>query len=253
MTTFQEICRLLYTYDDEEYKERAWTPNYSFEIKGTNRFLYYFGANHSRNSDDPQYDRLRKYWADFLEKTKGINAVVFIEGGIRNVRDNEKNSIQLDSEAGFITLLSDKAGIARYCPEPLPEDIKRYVLSTFSEDELNYYYFARTVSQWNRIPEPRPPFEHYVQGFSIEELKRLHSKITSTEFNENDRELFDLLSNPTKLNNPLYKLIRAFGVYRNAYIVQEIEKTWKEGKSMFIVYGGSHAILQERALRTLLN
>lgn len=252
MFTIEEIIPLLYTYDDEEYRKRARTPNYSFEITRGDQRLHYFGTNHSRDISNPQYEALRTYWADFLEKTNGKNAVVFVEGGVRRIHPDEETAVREDSDPGFVTLLAHKANIACYSPEPPSGDIEKYVLENFPEDELNYYYFARMVNQWNHIPDPRPAFEHYMRTFSLEEMKRMHMSITGVEFNESDKELFALLSNPTKRNNPLHKLIRAFGVYRNAFIVQEIEKVWSEGKNIFIVYGGSHPILQERALRTLL-
>jgi hypothetical protein len=252
MSTLEEIESLLYTYDSPEYKEHAWVPNYSFKIEKLDQILYYFGANHSRNNVDVQYEKLRTYWKEFLTKTEGINSIVLVEGGLRRLHPDEGTAIREDAEAGFITLLAHDAGVETYCPEPGLDSQNQYVLASYPREELEYYYFARMVSQWNRIPEPRPRIEEYVKGTSFEEMKRTHLKITGKKFDENDKEIFALLSDPTKESNPLHKLIQTFGAYRNAFIVQEIERLWSEGKNLFVVYGGAHAILQEPALRTLL-
>jgi len=267
MDKIQQIENLMYSYGDWNKVARGKGQNYCFEIEKKNQSLFYFGANHSRDINDPQYEKLQAYWQKFFEKTKEKNSIVLVEGGARQIHENEELAVRRDSEAGLITLLASKAGITTYSPEPDPLDERKYILEKFSEDELNYYYFSRLVNAWHNMPEPKSPFEKYIErysqkkseiknwadyGFPLEEMKKVHRKIFKRDFDQNDKDLFALLINPTKEENPLHQVVRATSTYRNICVVQEIEKLWMDGKNIFVVYGGAHPILQEPALRKLL-
>lgn len=263
----EQIESLMHSYDDWNTVGKVKYP-YHFEIQKGNQYLYYFGANHSRDLKNKQYPILKKYWQEFLEKTKGANAVVLVEGGERQVHENEELAVRRDSEAGFITLLAHKAGITTYSPEPDPLNERKYILEKFSEDELNYYYFSRLVNAWHNMPGPKLPFEKHIErysqkkpeiknwadyGFPLEEMKKVHQKILKSDFDQNDKDLFMLLINPTKKENPLHRVVIATSTFRNISIVQEIERLWKDGKNIFAIFGSAHPILQEPALRKLLN
>ena len=259
---------LLYSYYNWSTVAKNKGSGYHFEINKNNQVLFYFGANHSRDKNDPQYEKIRNYWQKFLDKTGGKNSIVIVEGGVRQVHENEELAIKRDSDPGFITFLADKSGISTDSPEPDPSEQRRYLLKSFSEDEIDYYYFACLVNQWLRYQEPKPLFEKYMEryaqqkeeitnwahhGFPLESMKRIHKKLFNSDFDENDKEFFGLIINPTKKDNPLQKVVVANSTHRNVHMVREIEKLWEKGKSIFIVYGSAHAILQEPALRKLLN
>jgi hypothetical protein len=267
MSRFEKIEKLLYSYEDWNTVARGKTPHYYFEIKKDNQSFFYFGANHSRDIHNSQYKKLKLYWKRFLEETKGENAVVLVEGGVRKIYKNEELAVKGDSEAGFITLLASKVGIPTFSPEPDPLDERDYILKKFSEDELNYYYFSRLANAWNMALEPKASFEEYIGryserkskiknwldfGFPLKEMKEIHKKIIKNNFDKNNKELFALLINPTKKENPIRQVVIANSTYRNICVVQEVEKLWNKGKNIFIVYGGAHPILQEPALRELL-
>ncbi|MEK7628306.1 MAG: hypothetical protein AAB421_02725 [Patescibacteria group bacterium] len=267
MDKIEQIENLMYSYNDWSRVAHGKGPNYCFEIEKNDQILFYFGANHSRDINNLQYEKLRKYWQNFFEKTKGLDSIVLVEGGTRQVHENEELAARRDSEAGFITLLANRVGIVTNSPEPNPLDERRYVLKNFSEDELDYYYFSRLVNAWHSMLEPKSSFEKYIErysqkkpeiknwkdyGFPLKKMREVHQKILKSDFAQNDKELFSLLVNPTKKENPLYQVVRATSTYRNIFVVQEIEKLWHDNKNIFVVYGGAHPILQEPALRTLL-
>ena len=39
---------------------------------------------------------------------------------------------------------------------------------------------------------------------------------------------------------------------RDVQVVEEIAQRWRDGQSLFVVFGASHAVIQEPALRALL-
>jgi hypothetical protein len=57
---------------------------------------------------------------------------------------------------------------------------------------------------------------------------------------------------PTNTDTPLNSISRASSDYRNCYMVPMLAAAARHGKRVFVVVGGSHVIMQEPALRSLL-
>lgn len=259
----KDIESLLYSYD--EWKAVYKKMPYSFTIKKNAQYLYYFGANHSHDPKNEEFPALREFWKEFLEKAGNKNGVVFVEGGLRKLVESEETAIKRDSESGFITFLANRARVPVHCPEPNPTGERINLLKKFSKEEVQYYYFARVAHAWHRR-DPKPNFEeytsHYLEqdkvdskwedfDFSLEHMKLIHKKLFGTDFENNEQFSFQNI-NPTVENSVINKVARACSIYRNVHIVTEILKFWKEGKNIFVVFGGAHAVLQEPALRKLL-
>lgn len=259
----EDIEPLLYSYN--EWKSVYKKIPYSFTIEKNGQYLYYFGANHSHDPKNEQFPLLRECWKDFLEKTDGENAVVFVEGGLRKLLEGEETAIKQDSESGFITFLANNAHVPVHCPEPNRTTERSELLKKFSKEEVQYYYFARVAHAWHRR-DLKPDFEEYIGhylkkdkadsgwqdfDFSFEHMKLIHKKLFGDDFENNEQFSFRNI-NPTVENSVINKVARACSTHRNVHIVSEIIKFWKEGKNIFVVFGGSHAIVQEPALRRLL-
>src|SRR3989344_2852711 len=104
----------------EKYAEvsRTYDKNHAtFEIANKRQILYYFGANHSPNHDNPQYPTLKEYWNKFLEATENKDRIVLVEGSLRRLIENEEEAIINGSEASFITLLAHRADVPVACPD----------------------------------------------------------------------------------------------------------------------------------------
>lgn len=267
MDNIEKIKSLLYSYADWQTignKEQS----YHIEIQKGDQFLYYFGSNHSRDPQNFQYPELKKYWQDFLEKTHSKNSIFLGEGGIRKISEDENMAIRKDAEGGLVTLFAHQAEIPIESPEPTSHDERQELVKQFSKEEVQYYYFARTVHQWLDIPEPRPNFKEYMGrflardekdsqwvgfDFSFENMERIHKTIFGTDFSYQDKDFFYSIINPTKEKSIINAVAGSCSMFRNVHIVAMIEELWKDGKNIFAVFGGGHLILQERALRKLLN
>lgn len=263
----EQIKSLLHSYADWQTIGNKKQP-YHIEIRKGDQFLYYFGSNHSRDPQNFQYPELKKYWQDFLEKTHSKNSIFLGEGGIRKISKDENMAIHKDAEGGLVTLLAHQAQISIESPEPNSHDERQELVKQFSKEEVQYYYFARTVHQWLNIPDSRPDYKEYMSrflvrdekdsrwagfDFSFENMERIHKTIFGTDFNYQDRDFFYSIINPTKDTSIINTVAGACSLYRNIYIVARIEELWKGGKNIFVVFGFAHLILQERALRKLLN
>lgn len=266
MDKIEQIKSLLYSHADWQTIGNKKQP-YHIEIQKGNQFLYYFGANHSRDPQNFQYPVLKKYWQDFLEKTNAQNAIVLVESGLRKLHENENAAIRKDSENGLITLLAHQAGVSISSPDPKRYDERQELIRQFSKEEAQYYYFARTVNQWLNIPDPRPDFKGYINwslerdekdsqwpnfDFSLANMERIHKTIFNTDFSLEDKDFFFSITNPTKEKSIINKVSRTCSTFRNIHVTMEIERLWNQGENIFIVFGAGHLILQEPALRKLL-
>ncbi len=255
-------------FDEYNKLDRHPVP-YTYSIQKGDQFLYYFGANHSCDPNDPQYSILRTFWAEFLEKTKKQNCVVFVEGGKRKVYNSELEALECGAEANFITYHANKEGIETFSPEP-PEKYRfEELLKKFTKEEIIYYEFARMAYQWNRHITKKYTFREYLKrslardkensgwsdfDFSIEHMITLQKQWFDKDFNENDANFFVSVINPTKTTSRINELSRyEDDVFRDAHILKQIEKFWNEGKNLFVVYGESHAVRHERAVKSLID
>ena len=67
-----------------------------------------------------------------------------------------------------------------------------------------------------------------------------------------DKDFYISISDPTEDYSNINRILRESSLVRDKYIVKQIQKYWKEGKDIFIVYGASHAVMQEAAIRYIV-
>src|SRR3990167_4211459 len=85
---------------------------------------------------------------------------------------------------------------------------------------------------------------------SIDKLIDLYKRIIGKKFNKDESQ--NHLINPNKTETIINKLSTAHSDLRELNIVSEIEKYWKEEKSIFVVLGSGHLIIQKPALKNIL-
>ena len=239
----------------------------TFEIEKHNQVLFYFGANHSPDPSNEQYNKLLEYWQKFLKKTKGQNCMVFVEGWKRPVLKNKEEAIKNGNEGTFITMLADQEGIQTECPEPDEKEVTGELLKQFSKDKIVFYYFISQLKGWQRFSEPRPNFDEFVPmifkrvkritewndyDYSTEHMLRIYEEVFGQKISK--EELMNTaidFSNPN-LKGPINDVARASSDIRDLNIASEIERYWNEGKNIFVVFGSGHLIIEEPALRATL-
>ncbi len=253
---------------EEEAGQIEFSAPYTYSLEREGRRIDYFGAEHTRDSAHPQMRELKKSWEDFLSATNNHKRIVFVEGSIREPQATEEESIRsAGGEGGLISFLARQQGIDLHCPEPSSADEAVELLKRFSKEYIAYYYFARAIDQWHRSFKAEVPFMKYIEGhlrqdknelhwddfdFSLDHMKQIHRKVFGVDFDEMDANLFYDSSNPARISNPISEVARASNDVRNGFILDEIEKYWNDGFSIFIVYGSGHAVVHEPALRKLV-
>jgi len=253
------------TYEEYLQLSRMPTPYFYF-VKNNGKTLYYLGCPHCFDPKDSINSVIKHYWKDFISMTQGRNVLSLIEGGIRQLRDSEDTSVLKDGEAGLVTYLSNIQNIECTSPEPSFEYETNTLLKEFSKDQILTYYFTRGVSQWNRLIN-KPIFEEYTKTslenykkilnwddveFTIESRVKKFEELTGQNFDETNYKLMTTFDDPTKTSNILNRVARASNILRDEYIISKIKDEWDKDKNIFVVYGKTHAIMHELALKKLL-
>lgn len=233
-----------------------------------NHYLFYVGFGHSFDPQDSKYEILRHYWHEFLKITGKINCLTVNEGGIRPITASEEDAIVRGGEMMWLSHKANEASIPSDSFEPSLEDELKGLLTQFSKEEIILFFAVRQAGQYCRLTE-KPDFQSYIQttlddyrqktgwediDFSYDNVVKLYSKHLSGNFEDGItiENYFVDLCGPYRTGAITNKISRLDNLIRDSYIVEQIKKSWDEGKNLFIVYGRHHAVVQEPALRFLL-
>ena len=243
-----------------EYRRVRREGPYKLKLQFGDKWLYYFGEKHSFDPKDKQWGIAEVFWIEFLKSTKNSKRIVFVEGGTRPKEATKEISITKHGGMGLATWLAAQESIETFSPEPDRKYERQELEKQFGRDEIQYYYFARTISQWNRMNNPKPDFNRYITwflkddeknsgwtgyDFSLDHMKEIHKKNFNSDFNGNDGSFFYSVSNPLDENHITNKVARLTSQLRDKYIVGQIQKYLRGGYSVFSQYGFSHVVMQE--------
>lgn len=256
--------KYLMTYP--EYCSNKNTSPYVFTINKHDQVLHYFGARHSFDPSHSQFLKLKKCWQSFLEQTKNKPRIVLVETRVdENIgRYKSENLVVYDKcESGFIQYLANKEKITVDCPEPSSKLITDLLLNNFAQQEVQYLYFARIAYQWNQLLI-KPVFEDYISRFLAQDVRRhnwngslgniklIHRKLFNTAFNPRNKNFFYNITNPTHTKTIINQVSQRCSILRDVGIVNSIAQYWRMGVNIFVVYGSTHAVMQEPALQKAL-
>jgi len=240
---------------------KEFTSPYFFSLIKNNSILFYLGVRHSWNPADKQFNAIKEKWAEFLKIAK--NPLVVVESRGWKIYKTATEAILNGGEIDFMAYLCHEANIPISYFEPIRGSEMNALLKQFSKEQIEYYYFARTVSQWHRLTQ-KPDINSYLLPFlqrdkkasgwddfefSIENMGKTHQQLFKTNLNFDDAEFFKKIENPTREDNPLKEIVRASGKYRDQAIIDGIKNVWNQKHDLFIVYGEGHARSHEKTLQ----
>jgi hypothetical protein len=81
---------------------------------------------------------------------------------------------------------------------------------------------------------------------------QIHRKIFGKELDLSDKDAVRRIQSPVSNESVINDIARASLKVRDCAILDSIGKFWEEGKNIFVVYGATHAIIQERAIREIV-
>jgi len=259
----------------EEYAVRAEelpAPPYGFEITTGGKSIRYLGLDHTFEAGDAALAELETQFqlsppsSVFVE---GVGAVGKYEREeiftyLRTMSRDEV--IQRHGEPMFTLWLAaqfetPENPIAIYSPEPpFQDEISAMESTGFSREDILSYHIFRTVPQYlaeGGAPEPdtfldyiRPTLASFARCPGWDDALMLGEDIAE-QIDLFDPEKYSNLSDPIpwegKSLGPTNAVAKQTSRMRDEYIVSEIVKNC--GANALVVYGYSHAVMQEPALR----
>lgn len=230
--------------------------------------MFYFGSEHKKDPAHTQFVTLHEEWKKFLNKVQNKKSIVIYEG---NVNENSLSSLEVSieqfGESGAIVYWAREVNIPYFRPEPTIGDESKKLLEEYSKQEVVYFYMMRAIASWRRSSAPEG-FNEYIKRIVQRNIKELgwpdfdfsfestvantHKKIFDKEFDIEDKNFIMRVANPMYNLSNINEIARKSSQVRNVAILNCIEGCWEKGYSIFVVYGASHAVMQEHAIKSLV-
>ena len=253
---------------DEEYLQKFAgkheTP-YIYELLRGNQALFYFGVRHSRKPDDPQWSQLADEWGKFIAATGEKRAIMFEGGQIPTSTEERDEAIRKFGESGALLFIARDAGAELSWPDPTMAQEAEKLQTMFEAAQVAYFFFARSAGAWLRsgtmgtfdevLTKAATATSARIPGApaDVGAYSAIHKTIFGHPLESAQQEQLIRASAPVYHDSVINDIARADSRFRNERIVTEVEKFWNKGYSIFMLFGAAHAVIQEPALRALVN
>lgn len=227
---------------------------YVATFQGGTGSLFYFGARHTFDPSDPQLARIEAEWERFRPD------IAFTEGGSPPMQPSMDEAIRKSGEPGLVRFLAARDNVPTTTLDPSRAEEVAALSSVFSREQIKMFYVLRAISQYvqrggtSAESEAKRVLGIYVDtpGLSnsprdVAELEAAYSRLFPGKGRHQDvpTSWLDPVFHHTFLND----ISRALSEYRDARIVELLARHVQEGQRVFAVIGGTHVVMQERALR----
>ena len=255
----QDCVDLVVPYSDER-EDSDW--HLRLDPAG-NGALFYFGARHSDDPSDPQFELIEKAYADFGP------TVVFYEGPARPIAETRDETIRLYGESGYIRYLGtrDSLRIARLEPDPGQE--MQYILRSFSAEQAMLFFILREASRLReRKGMSREEIEKTIASLleraasmmpvpfkTVDELAASYSKYWSdpAEWWQAPQKWFDPEATSEETGGIFTNDVnKASSHFRNRHMYAVLSEAAQQGERVFAVVGRNHVPMQAEALKCAL-
>ena len=243
----------------EEYGRVRHAYPYVFELTHGKGALLVFGAAHTTDPSDPQVARIAELWRKF-RPTLALN-----EGGDPPALADAAEAVRRFAEGGFLRHLAARDGVPVRTFEPALAEEAGALRARFSEERIKLFYALRQAAQYRRQKNDTP-VEEFI-GFVLDYYLGRQAGLQGPPRNAAELEqscarhfpaLLDWREVPAEWfdpTRPLYftnEIARETGHFRDRHIVRLLVDEVKKGERVFVVIGGTHAVMQERALASAL-
>ncbi len=251
-----------------------------YELAKDGKALIAYGSGHFSNPDNPAFKVI-------AEDVKNLHPdLILIEGleAINTISDEEKEAhrtnatvsaediLKRHGENAYLASLAIESGIEVQSPEPSRADLNNYALERgATKEQIFAEEIATLIHQYNWLTD-KPSFDEYISGwlervkiefgwegfdFSMDNFKRILKESTGKEFDLEDKETIKQCADPIPWPDQQWNGLRAAAQLRNLardrHIIHEIEEALKTHNKIYIVFGASHLVMLEPALRKMMD
>jgi len=242
----------------EEYVEHPRTDPYILELDKKGGSLFYYGAFHKVDPEDPQFEDIEQKWEQFQP------TCAFCEGRIWPLEESRTQAIRMYGEQGLITFLAARDGIPIKCIDPSRGEQIYYLRNFFRPSYIKIYFILKQatinkvlmrenqnlddarrllkkmekISKFKCSPANLVQFEHMVSMF-WPELDNWQD-IPYSYFHSTEKGRF------------LVDIHRKLTEFRDQTMIKKVTKAIKKGERIFAVVGRSHVFKQQSILRSII-
>lgn len=268
----------------EEYAKIEVEKSYSeepyiFEVEINDCLVTYVGVGHSNDPESGMYKKIDELFekkkpdlvlVEGLDNFEKRKEVLFkqLEGKSR------EEIIQLVGEPRYVLSKAVEFGVNADSPEPkFSEEITHLLEKGFSREAIFVFDMTRLLEQYYRkVPQGgsyddiENYFDRNVKAFamdaewqdfdwSFENYKKLYFELLGKKFDEINQETLHDFTDPVPWKGKelaiTNRVANESGLYRDTHIIKEISEKTKTHQRILIVFGATHAVMQEPALRYL--
>ena len=257
VATAQEKDASIMTFD-EYAKVRHGYP-YIVELQIGKGALLYFGAQHTFDPKHAQIAQIEKLWKEFRP------TVAYYESSGTSLSKTVEEAVSKSGEPGLVRFLAARDKISAFSLEPSKTDEVAMMLKTYTPEQIKVFFVLRQVPQF-RERKTDETIESFMTTFlgNVARIPGLESAPnTVAELGESCLWLSPQLkdwrtadrswSDPVATQAYTNQIARLSSEFRDLHMVKLLIDEVKQGKRVFAVVGGSHVVMQERALKAVSN
>lgn len=269
--------------NNTEYAERFSSKEvekpYCFTLKNKGKEVYFFGTTHISDPSDPMFEKIKSQFDSFkpdIVYIEGIPPARFelFEKGIDGWSDTDlKKRGEPSYVAGLVHEERKNRPIGLESPEPSSlEQIAYLEKKGFERKDIFRYHFLAHVAQFLRRTKGtedaknKDAFLNYIKnirfmltseslGWPEEEVKKYKDEEV-TNLDLNNGEVYTRAVDPmpwkNKARSITNEISEASGRIRDEYIIERVAEGMKTYSRLLIVYGYSHAVVDEPAFKYLM-
>jgi hypothetical protein len=244
----------------QEYQQGDFDKPYTFRYRGAAGTLIYFGAEHSNRPEHPQFTMIENLWRELQPQ------VALIEGRLPPTAISREAAIQGQGEPGFVGYLARRDGVPVISMDAsLAEQAQALAAARYPLDQVKLYFILRQVVRGKRFGD-----QAALEGDGLTAYLRIlgdtphlsGEPLTETAVATTFRKYFgdagsyrDAIQgwfDPLGQVNWVNQASKDLADYRNRAMVRQLIAQLASGKRVLAVAGRTHTIMQEAALRYLL-
>lgn len=242
----------------EEYGRRSVPWPHLVRFDPPRGSLLYYGARHTYSPHDVQVEQIERLWTCFQP------TIAFNEGGNPPVEASRDAAVEKHGEAGLVRFLAARDDVPVASLDPDRAEEVAHLRRLCSPSEVKLFFVLRAVAQF---AERRGPdavdaeLERVLASFnrspglgvaprSIAEVAAAFGETLpdADGYRKTPLRWFDPMRSETFLN----RVSRSDSEYRDRVMVAVLARSVADGQRVFAVVGGTHVVMQERALNALV-
>jgi hypothetical protein len=220
--------------------------------------LLYYGGRHTYLPADPQIDEIERLWSSF-RPTIALN-----EGGNPPVEASRELQVLKSGEAGWVRFLAARDDVPVISLDPSRSEEVAHLSRTFSRQDVKLFFLLRGVWQFRSRDQPgtlEAEVERVLRIYNATpgmggpprteaEVVPIYQRRFAGQgaYRNVPGSWFD----PVREESWLNAISRTSSDYRDRYMIALLARQVADGQRVFAVVGGTHVIMQERALRTCI-